>query len=218
MRMNYRLYPAGLISIVFLPLLCIWHLNRQKTFEKTGAMDVAYYYHTSDIVQVNWFKTVPSFRKYTEIKFSGNAGEDSLRLQYARMEVRRIFNSKDSINGVHIKFTSATKYWSFVKAIEICHNENAFSLLDNNDMWIYYASPLITEKNTDVQSFNCGTGLNRTNLMLTEELKAENEKYYQERIKFYLVPLILWLAMFYFSLNQGLTFHRFARTSKISSF
>jgi hypothetical protein len=217
MRRNYRaLYPAGLISIVLLPLFCIWNLDKQHAFDKMGAIDVAYYYnyHGFDTAFKNWDKKVQSYRKYTKIEFTGIAKDDSLRLQYAHLEIKRILNSKDIINGLHIKFTENAKFWNFAEAMEIIQIENPNTLLNNNDLWMFYMPPVM-DKSMEIQGgLCCCIQIEPKTISSMESIEAKIDTL-TSLPKIYLLPLLFFILMWYFSLKRILSFHRFARTSEI---
>lgn len=43
----------------------------------------------------------------------------------------------DTVKGVHFHFNKETKYWSFVRAIDICNMENANRYIANgNNIWV----------------------------------------------------------------------------------
>ncbi|MBB2146885.1 hypothetical protein GM921_15380 [Pedobacter sp. LMG 31464] len=196
------LYPTGIISLVFLPILCIWNLDKQKAFEKLGAMDVAYMYHKqkTDTSYSNFYKLSQGFRSYTDIEFSGDNNNDKSKLQYAQFEIERIINSKDTLKGIHFKFTEKAKYWNFVKAIEISHIENINSRLDRNDLWLFYI-PSITTKEEPYQ-FICGTNYLLRAYEIGEENRIAKIEYMKTTIKLFALPLIFFFLMCYFTFRE----------------
>jgi hypothetical protein len=219
MRRNIIFYPAGLISIVLLPILCLWNLNEQRVFDKIGAMDVAYYYNYTflDTAFNNWDKKIQLYRKYTRIEFTGTANDDSLRLKYAHLEIKRILNSKDSINGIHIRFTEKAKYWNFVKAIEITQLENPNMTLNNNDLWMYYTPPIIDKSIQIGGDLCCCIQIEPKTISFIGGVKANIEAL-TSLPKLYLLPLLFFLLMCYFTFKRLRSLHRFTGTSKIGTF
>ena len=127
-------YPAGIISLALLPLLCLWHFNAEKAFEQRGLVDVALF-AKADTMPSRWSLSlsIPFYRKYLSIAFSGNDKNDSLKLTFAKMAINELVEAKDTLNGVHISLNDKTKYWAFVKTVELGYAKEIHSYMDQNN-------------------------------------------------------------------------------------
>ncbi|TCC94437.1 hypothetical protein EZ428_06600 [Pedobacter frigiditerrae] len=195
-------YPAGLISLTLLPILCIWNLNNQKAFEKIGALEVAYFYHNEleEYSNLQSFKELISSRNYTDIEFSGNEKGDNIILEYAKEKITALIKFKDTINGVHFKFTEKAKYWNFVKAVDICQQKNQYPIMDGNNIWFSYYAPFIEEKNDSV--WICGTNEAARIFVVKAERLAEFDEYLSKKINCFILPLLVFLLMCFFSFRK----------------
>jgi hypothetical protein len=187
-------YPAGLISLVLFPALCIWHLNNQGLFKKIGAIDAAYFNHDENYEYSNSksFKKIIASRNYLDIEFTGNKNDDKILLQFAKIKIKWLINSKDTVNGIHFKFTEKAKYWNFVEAIDICQIKNQYPIMDGNSIWISYHKPFIEET---MPSFICGTQVNRIIRNMKARESAIFEQQLEKEVKYLAPSLILFSLM-----------------------
>jgi hypothetical protein len=133
------IYPPGIISLVLLPVFCLIYLREHKAFVHYGTMDVAFW-------SPDWAKTFPPKyrngyaldRKYLAINLDGDNANDKIRLDFARLEVRRITTSEDTTSGVDFHFGKKAQYRTFIAALDILQTENADIYSPYNDdihMW-----------------------------------------------------------------------------------
>ncbi|RZK36738.1 MAG: hypothetical protein EOO90_26780 [Pedobacter sp.] len=216
-------YPAGLISLVLLPILCIWNLNKQKAFEKIGALEVAYFDHNEleEYSNSQSFKELISSRNYIVIEFTCNEKDDNIILEYAKVKIKNLIKSKDTITGVHFKFTEKAKYCNFVKAVDICQVESLNPLMDKNDIWIAYYPPQRNVKEENYNVMFCGTNEASRILQAKAEKLAEFNEYLSKKIKYLIFLSIPFLLMCFFSfrkiLKERLPRSRNLGTSRSSS-
>ncbi len=195
-------YPAGLISLILLPILCIWNLNKQKAFEKIGALEVAYFYHNEleEYSNLTSFKKAISSRNYIEIEFTGNKKDDNIIFEYAKVKIKKLIKSKDTLNGIHFKFTEKAKYWHFVKAVDICQQKNQYPIMDENNIWFSYYTPSIEEKKDYI--WVCGTN----DAIRIVEAKAEKiiefDNYLSKKINYFILLSLLFSIMCFFSFRK----------------
>lgn len=199
---NKIFYPAGSISLILLPILCICNLNKQKAFEKIGALEVAYFYHNEldESSNSQSFKELISSRNYIEIEFTGKEKDDNFILEYAKKKITALIKLKDTINGVHFKFTENAKYWNFVKAVDICQQKNQYPIMDGNNIWFSYYPPFIEEKNDYV--WICGTNETSRILVAKAEKLAEFDEYLSKKISYFILPFLVFLLMCFFSFRK----------------
>jgi len=186
-------YPAGLISLIFLPILCIW--NQQKAFIKYGALDIAYVYQAySSRVEID------NFREYQIITFSGDHQKDLIAIEKAHHRLKSIVKNGDTLNGLHFKFDNSAKYWNLVKVNEFCQLEKAYIYIDGDDIWAYYTPPI---KSTPSQPmFVCGTGEISSNMELSTEKSAAETMYLEKIAKEIYGPMLLFLTMCFFTFKR----------------
>jgi len=198
-------YPAGLISLIFLPILCIYDLSKQNAFQKLGAIDVAYFYNDENYESSNLktFKNFISSRNFTDIEFTGNKNDDQIILEYAKIKIKRLIESKDTINGIHFKLTEKAKYSNYVGVIQVFQNKNINALLDKNDVWYGYQKPNPIDSTR--KYFVCGMeDYSNANRLAAEKL-ASYHSYPTSKIK-YIIPISLIFFLLCFSCFKRLVF------------
>ncbi|WP_316768860.1 hypothetical protein [Pedobacter frigiditerrae] len=201
---NKIFYPAGLISLILLPILCIWNLNEQNAFEKIGVLEVAYFYHNEldESSNSQSFKELISSRNYIEIEFNGNEKDDNIILEYAKVKIKNLIRSKDTITGVHFKFTEKAKYWNFVKAVDVCQVESLNPLMDKNNIWVAYYPPQRNVKEENYIVMFCGTNEASRILQAKAEKLAEFNEYLSKKINYLIFLSIPFFLMCFFSFRK----------------
>lgn len=118
-----RLYFPGLISLVFLPLMCIGYLLYAGKFQKLYMLDIAWagdkfakYLTNSTGID---YKT---HRNYQDLRLTGDENQDSRSLIKLQQKIKALETSSDTINGYSITFTQRTKYVNVVQALDIGMN------------------------------------------------------------------------------------------------
>jgi hypothetical protein len=140
------IYPPGIISLVLLPVFCLVFLNQHKAFVHQYAMDVTMYdpdWNAKKIPGI-YHPLFPPVRDYLDINLDGNDAANKTRLDFARLEIREILDSKDIHKGVKFHFGKTSKYWSYVQAYDICQVEDAPAYGQyRDDMYVMYVRPKV---------------------------------------------------------------------------
>jgi hypothetical protein len=192
-------YPAGLISLILLPTICIFYFYKHKAFEKLR------------VIEINWwteewgkrsmdeysFEVYPK-RKYIDINITGNDLENKIKLDFARLQIRKLVSTKDTTKGVHFHFDEQSKFWTFISAINICKIEKAKMFVPkDNDLWIYIFAPRPKPKAEEIKPIMlCGNG--RMNFILEkskEEVAKEKINYIHGLAKQFWLSGLLFILM-----------------------
>ncbi len=201
--MNKRyIYPAGFISLLFLPILGLWQLNQFHIFDKFGLVE-AFYFSNEQPTCIN-FKSHPELN-YTTFNINGNKGSDRINLDLAQLEIRKLTQSKSLKNGVCIHFGDSTKLWALVKAFEICKLEKAENYIGEGvEIWVYNTNRL--------ENYQFGAEVfNAFELHCIDFKELENEKQFVFNPKWIVLgflTLILYLILVAFTINKTRTFNR----------
>ncbi len=146
-RKRYRLfYPAGLISLVGLPLLCVLYLYAKPVFEQQYVMEVNYFSledHNRDPV---YYPNPVTLRQYSAFHLSGKRLNDSIKLRNIRFTIRQLIADQDTLKGIQVTFGKKASYGSLAEAFNVCFGEGLKSSAlkwvgSKNNIWIYYRSP-----------------------------------------------------------------------------
>ena len=202
-----KFYFPGLISLIFLPALCLWFISTNKTYEKLYALDVVFWSPSLKIIFPESYRhgSHPP-RKYLEIDLIGNDKEDKVKLDFAQIQIRDLVATNDVKNGVHFQFGNKSKYWEFIRALDICKIANARTFVaDGDNIWVFNHIPKKNNYKTIPFVHRCSL----CNDVIYEKPKPdiENEKrqlivFFKESIKKYCIPLLIFLAMSIFGLRE----------------
>ena len=149
-------YPAGLISLIFLPILCIWYLYQNKAFEKFVALEITWWAPNLQLYNPHIYPRENHPNKYyMEINLTGNDLEDKEKLEDAQLKIRNLVRTQDTSTVIHFHFNDTANYWTLIKAIDICFIENATHFFPyGNDIWV--SIPKTTKSRNEI-SVNCYT-------------------------------------------------------------
>ncbi|UOK42154.1 MULTISPECIES: hypothetical protein [Flavobacterium] len=194
-------YSPGLISIILLPIMCILFLKSRDAFTQYGSITLATW---DGKIFYNEITTFLNSKKFTKVTLTGDYDSDKIKLINSKKEIQRLISTKDSINGIQFHFDEKSKYWSYVKVVEILQDENAqFYVPYKNDIW--FTNPKLPKKET--KTFVCG---NTVNMICVSEKPNFNLDIIQNIVKKYYLIIIIYLLMVYFtirkiySLNKGI--------------
>ena len=123
----HKLYFPGLISLVFLPLMCIWYFMSQDVFHKYGIMEVAWMPKSDLNKYVSSYGkkfNVETFRKYERITLSGNLDKDDVSLNNLKRLLIQLSAKNDTLNGIKVSFGKHATYEELVNVLDICYQKD----------------------------------------------------------------------------------------------
>jgi len=139
-------YVPGMISLILLPILCVWYLNDNKNVERCIELSTPErYIPNRNYGRLHFDTTLLSLpenkRKYINFKMNGNVINDENELISFNNHLLDIVKNEDTINGLHVTFEDNAKYNSFIKVIDICKKDSFWPLYapyDNEFWYIHY--------------------------------------------------------------------------------
>jgi hypothetical protein len=158
-------YVSGMISLLFLPMALCLYVNKQKGLEKLYALKVfwGFGYFDDQNTKEEFYKA-QSARKFIDVKIDNNRAQNSIKLSFARIEIRDLMNSRDTLHGVHFHLENNSPYQALVEIINILEAEKVTTYVAEGDnIWIfnYPTKPVENDylgKPLEVKMlFSCGT-------------------------------------------------------------
>ena len=123
-------YPAGAISLILLPVICICYFRNHQAFKQLGIMKVLFWDpvpgdHCMSFNPDAYYTSLD----YTDFELTGNDRQDQMQLEAARMGVRNLVRSKDTLTGIHFHFDDRAAFWTLIKAFENMQDRKFKSLV-----------------------------------------------------------------------------------------
>lgn len=121
-----------------MPLVFFIWLSKNESKPKYGIIELMwwspdFYLSNPDILPKESHPNINS----TDINLTGNDINDKEKLDFARLQIRDLVKSNDSLKGVHFHFGINAKYWTFIRSIEMCKFEKAEVYIPyKNDIWV----------------------------------------------------------------------------------
>lgn len=147
-------YVPGMISLVFIPLFCLYHFYIVDAFKIYHGIEL-------NIPVNNEFEkyNFPTLRKYKVFNFDGSQSEKN-RLNEMKLYLMKLRVEKDTINGIKIHFGSKSTYQTFITSLDILSEEEAPTWITNkNDIYILGSSNTYKKPKDTIErhTMNCGT-------------------------------------------------------------
>jgi len=148
-----KLYFPGLISLVFLPLMCFWYFMSNDTFHKYQAMKIAW----APREIINKWISVPGkkvnidcFRKYHLLTITGNIIHDEKELSKLKILLNQLYLRNDTVNGIKVSLGLHAQFGEFVSVLDICLQKDMGLSLDpiGYEIFIAHVIPRRTSSNT----------------------------------------------------------------------
>lgn len=116
-----RIYFPGLISLVFLPLMCIGYFAYKGRLERLAMLDVFWtsdnYYKPGYVYKDKAFD-IHAYRKLKNIQI-GSYHTDTSLLKKINDKVERLITTKDTVNGYCVVLTDKATYGDLVGLLDI---------------------------------------------------------------------------------------------------
>lgn len=138
-HLKHIYYRPGLISLIILPIICIWYLNKHIPIDKNIPRDQMVFIETCLPNNYNKLKRENRMKntQFIDFNLTGNDKTDRLLLDSAEIKIRELVASKDSTIGVHFYFSDKSKYWTLIKVIDIVNVEKAIAFNPyQNEIWV----------------------------------------------------------------------------------
>lgn len=134
-----RYYLPGWISLILLPVTCIWYFHEHKVFRKQRVLELVWSGETTLRKQLFDipFDIHPE-RNFLEINLDTNSKDNAAKLQQAQIAIRELVATQDTVKGVRFHFADHVKYQLLIRAVDICRIEKARIYVPNkNDLWVF---------------------------------------------------------------------------------
>ncbi len=143
-------YVPGMISLIFLPILCVWYLNEHKNILRVLEISYASKYTPNfDYKNHIRFDTSLLFipenrRKYYDILICESESKNSESFHLIENKLDQIIKTKNKSDGIHISFSDNSTYGSYIKIIDLieqCFKRNSAGNTYcpyTNNIWVLY--------------------------------------------------------------------------------
>jgi hypothetical protein len=158
-------YRPGMISLVFIPLVCLYFFYKNDSFKVYGALE---FYLPDDGMCGSPY---PVSRKYKVFSFNNTEELEKNKLEKLQFSLRELKKGNDIINGIKIHFGEKTNYAIFIKVVDILYIEDMPTWQPDEDNIYVSIGPKRIKK---LKYFICGTPeASRINSLKYEELEKE---------------------------------------------
>lgn len=165
-------YVPGMISLVFIPLICLVYFYKTDAFINVGCIDVQF---PPDSLMTKGFLSIK--RKYKVYSFNNSEIVESQNLNNLHFALRKLNRENDIINGIQIHLGSKMKYEVYIKVLDFLSIEKMpYYLQDNNDFYVLMMpKPKPNKSLKPINFFICGYGEANKDLWAKEAKQAERK-------------------------------------------
>jgi len=146
-------YVPGIISLVFIPLLCLYSWYKAGVFKSEGCINI--YFPEKSIAKSN-LQSIK--RNYQVFSFNSSEVLHSKDLENLQAVLRKLNSENDTINGVQIHLGNKMTYEVYVRIWDILAIEQMPTYLQyNNDFFVLMLPKPKPDKNLEeIVPITCG--------------------------------------------------------------
>ena len=125
-------YVPGMISLVLIPVLCLYHINSKDYLKQYVSIDIL----LSDSFMVpdtsDFHKLIPIHpkRNIEKYYFDGNEKSDTNKLKLLQNRISKFVAEKDSLNSIKIFFGKKMSYETYINILDIVFIEKVNEYLE----------------------------------------------------------------------------------------
>ncbi len=210
----HKLYFPGLISLVFLPLMCIYYLIDNGAFHRYRVMDVSWENKESlhDCSKYENKKIdVEAFLKYKKLSLTGNVNHDASDIKKVSTLIRQLENNSDTLNGIKVSLGNHANYADLVEVLDICYrneSKNITGMPYDNQIFIWFIKSV---KQTSLPDLDKGGYNEMKNFqILGDDTTLTKFQRFLTTISKYLVPFwpcaLIFILMLYFTFSKKIRY------------
>ncbi len=199
-RIKKIYYVPGLISLIFLPILC-YYFQFTKSPKEQRILEVTMW-NPRDTVEYPQFGNPLKFvnDKFIKIKLNGEAS-DKIKLEFTQLVIRDLVKQDFSTEGIELIFDQNANYSSLIKIYNLCEIEGALRYCHfKNKFWVF-KHPL-TKKMASITPI-CGTSAFQSNKFTTTEKDSELIEFLVSNKIMALVSCTLFLVLSFLSIRRA---------------
>lgn len=180
-------YVPGIISLVFIPLLCLYSWYKKDVFKSEGCIDI--YFPEKSFTESN-LESIK--RNYQVFNFNSSEILESKDLKNLQAVLRKMNRENDTINGVQIHLGNKMAYEVYVRILDILAIEQMPTYQQyNNDFFVLMLPKPKADKNLrEITPITCGYWEANKEFIL----KERKEKQFQYVLALYKKYWYLFLA------------------------
>lgn len=202
-------YVPGMISMVILPILCLWFIFSRGYLKEYKSMNYAIDEGYSNKIIKEKPKLI--LRNNIIYNFNSSIEKERFKLNKFQLALRKLHKSNDSINGFKINFGKQMNYEVFICVLDVLSIEktNTYYQLDN-DLYVLGNKKVKNKKvkNTKVlQLLTCGYYEANKDFWDEQERKA-NWQLFLKHFKQYKIVLFAFLGILILNIFALLKFNR----------
>lgn len=193
-------YTAGLISLILLPILCVWKSKNHEAFKNCSSIDIQFWNGKEDNEGTKGITNFLNSKRFITVNLNGDNATDLRKIDIAAIEIKKIKLSKDSIKGVKFHFGPKSDYATFIRVLDVLAIQKPGCYIPYKDD-IFVANPKIIKSNFAKVDIS---GLIRK---CSSVSKPKDEKFIdlellQDVLKKYYLLIILFFLMVFFQFKK----------------
>ncbi|QBZ99164.1 hypothetical protein [Flavobacterium sangjuense] len=196
-RVKHRklFYVPGMISLLLIPVLCMWFLYSRDYLKVYTAVNVALsdgFYKFNSSNPSKPIKIYPK-RKIENFILNGDEVNNEIQLSNARKRIKQLFAENDSINAVKIILGKKTKYKFFVDILDALAQDYVptYVVNDNYFFVVYFPPEHKYKKIKSMHPLGCGYGSANKEYWAEQDRKNARELFIKNIKHFWQIPVAL---------------------------
>lgn len=167
---RYKYYLPGMISLVLIPLFCIYYLLNNDSFQEYRIMSLTMYEPES-------WGPIPK-RKYEKYVIDNNEFKATKDISIIKQKLLNIIQQNDTTKGILIEFHKSAKHNSLIKSMNMLYliDINCW-IADKNHFWICNKYVEQNELFEPIPIYSCGLRYVKPEISFSDTLIIDFKKY-----------------------------------------
>ncbi|MBF4518850.1 hypothetical protein IRZ71_21040 [Flavobacterium sp. ANB] len=128
-------YVPGMISLIFIPLLCLIYFYKVDAFKVYTLLNVELPAPDNNVFEE---LNIADLRKYKIFNYNSNEFEENRSLEKLRFSLRKLKKENDTINGIRIHLGKKMTYGVYVQVLNIFAEEGIEIYIPHkDDFWVF---------------------------------------------------------------------------------
>lgn len=125
-----KYYIPGMISIILLPLMCMWYFSYRGFLVPSTGMEV-YVENKGEIEGCDFDERYIPFKgiEFNSYQFSGNQDYDGQLVLNARDRIKELISTKDSLHGVKFMLNDGPDYAHYIEVLNLLKDSKGMVMI-----------------------------------------------------------------------------------------
>jgi hypothetical protein len=211
MKKRKLFFPNGVLSLVFLPIICLLFIKQNDHFIHERILPVFFLNNKKPSLFNENFNNFIANKKYEHFYLTNQETNNKEAFNSATKSIQKLVNSQDTINGIHFHISDNAKFKTFIDIINLCKllKVKVYIPIDNGVL-LLNPIPQKLQKPQPLKGFVCGSSnyidYDFKYVKSEDEIKkerAEKLTFITETAKTHILSILIFIVMIFINIKKN---------------